>query len=349
MSADIPNPPVQTTPVPRSSYLGFISEDNVATTTGFVKMDDADPGGLKMKSKSTPEVDALAAAKDDTLKPPPANARFTSDAETPEETDYLSAGGSSTNGLSTPSTPGTGLSRTQSQSELEDYDNDAVLPPMDRLSMFDLLENFALPQRLESIQTAIHDNAEKLRRQRAALASRAVKQKNNLVGEWRKRVPPVKPEEQLDKYRKRMRENVERVNKRWNDAKTVTLKEKISFVTACLNIFLSGYLIGGWPEYFHLWYTAQLAYVVFILLGTVDGSLIEMQILHAGAMVHLPQDWLPLLPGGSMLLRQSAAHAIDMVFSAVEAPLHLDVLPCIRQQRGRDCYVEEQSGLPQLG
>lgn len=239
----------------RSSYLDLIPENDIAALTGFSKMEDPDPGELKLKSKSTPAVDQLAAAQDENLKPPPANTRSLSENE---ESDYLSAGGSSTNDLSTPSTPGTGLSRTASQSELDAF-GDSAMPPMDRLSMFDMLENFALPQRLESIQSAISENAEKLRRQRAQLASRAVKSKNNIVGEWRKQVPPVKPEEQLDKYRKRMRNSVDRVNKRWNDAKTVTLKEKISFVTACLNIFISGYLIGGWPEYFHLWYTAQLA------------------------------------------------------------------------------------------
>lgn len=243
----------------RSSYLDLIPEDDVAELTGFTKMDDAtEPGGTRPKSKSTPEVDQLAAVKEDTLKPPPANTKAQSDAGSYEEGDYLSAGGSSVNGLSTPSTPGTGMSRTTSQSDLDAF-SDSALPPMDRLSMFDLLENFALPQRLESIQSAIQENAEKLRRQRANLTSRAVKSKNNIVGEWRRRVPPVKPDEQLDKYRRRMRDSVDRVNKRWNDAKTVTLKEKISFVTACLNIFISGYLIGGWPEYFHLWYTAQLA------------------------------------------------------------------------------------------
>lgn len=242
----------------RSSYLDLIPEDDRADLTGFHKMEETDPGGMKMKSQSTPEVDQLVAAHSDGLKPPPSNAKAHDDNESYEESDYLSAGGSSMNGLSTPSTPGTGLSRTASQSELDAF-GESALPPMDRLSMFDLLENFALPQRLESIQTAIQENAERLRRQRANLASRAAKQKNNLVGEWRKRLPPVKPEEQLDKYRKRMRDSVDRVNKRWNDSKTVTLKEKISFVTACLNIFISGYLIGGWPEYFHLWYTAQLA------------------------------------------------------------------------------------------
>lgn len=232
-------------------------------------MDEGDEGSAKkMKSVSSPEVDKMAAVKEldaDALTPPLANAR---DADTTPmddgtfSSDYLNAGGGTANGLSTPSTPG--LSRTSSSADetsgFESFGQDSF-PPVDRLTMFDILENFALPQRLERMQNAIYDNAEKLRRQRARIASGALRGKNNLVGEWRKRVPAGPPEEQLDKYRRRMRDSVDRLNKRWNDAKTVTMGEKISFVTAVLNIFISGYLIGGWPQYFHYWYTAQLAYV----------------------------------------------------------------------------------------
>jgi hypothetical protein len=57
-----------------------------------------------------------------------------------------------------------------------------------------------------------------------------------------------------------MHTTVDKLGKRFNDAKTVTLGEKVSFVTAVLNIFISGWLIGAWPEVFHLWYTIQLAY-----------------------------------------------------------------------------------------
>ena len=223
-------------------------------------------GGVKTKSASSPEVDQLAAAKGvgegDHLNAPPSDHRMTRDDAdaTPMDdgssSDYLGAGSSSFNGVDTP------LSRSSSSdtnSGLESFGQDAY-PPMDRLTMFDILENFALPQRLESIQNSISDNAEKLRKQRAKLASRALSGKNNLVGEWRKRVPQsARPEEQLDKYRRRMGDSVDRINKRWDSAKSVTLNEKISFVTAVLNVFISGYLIGGWPQYFHYWYTVQMA------------------------------------------------------------------------------------------
>jgi hypothetical protein len=240
-----------------SSYLELIPEEELEA---LARMEESD--AAREKSASNPEVDQMAAAKAAGLKPRPTN--FQVGSETPMDdgsyaNDYLSVNSTSYSGMETPSTPG--LSRSTSATDVsassafDSFGQDSF-PPYDRLSMFDILENFALPQRLERMQNAIHDNAEKLRRQRAKLASRAISGKN-MVGEWRKKV--VQPEEQLDKYRKRMRDSVDRLNKRWNDSKTVTMKEKISFVTAVLNIFISAYLIGAFPEYFHYWYTIQLA------------------------------------------------------------------------------------------
>ena len=57
-----------------------------------------------------------------------------------------------------------------------------------------------------------------------------------------------------------MRENVDQLGKRWNDTKAVTSREKASFIAGVLNIFVSAYLIGAVPQYFYIWYTAQLAY-----------------------------------------------------------------------------------------
>ncbi|EMC94619.1 hypothetical protein BAUCODRAFT_73446 [Baudoinia panamericana UAMH 10762] len=206
----------------------------------------------------------MAAAKEESFKQRPGDGK-TNGAHTPWDdggaADYLSVNHSTYDGLSTPGTPGY-LSRATSSTDVSshfDSFGQHDFPPVDRLTMFDILENLALPQRLEKMQNAVHAQAEKVRRQRAKLASRALSSKNNLVEQWRKTVP-LRPEEQLDKYRKRMRDSVDRLGRRWNDAKSVTLKEKISFVTAVLNIFISGYLIGAFPQYFHYWYTLQLAY-----------------------------------------------------------------------------------------
>ncbi|KAK5109704.1 hypothetical protein LTR62_006827 [Meristemomyces frigidus] len=260
-----------------SSYLDivpeeeeYLDEDGIteAELERFARMDDImDPRPKTMKSNlesTSGDIDQMAAAKEESAKRQSiGSTRSTSYLHTPYDTgeaaDYLSVNSTTSNGFNTPSTPG--LTRTSSATDFTNFDafgnND--FPPVDRLTMFDILENLALPQRLEKMQNVVHIQAEKVRRQRAKLASRALSSKNNLVEEWRKRVK-LKPEEQLDKYRKRMRESVDRLGRRWTDAKTVTLKEKLSFVTAVLNIFISAYMIGAYPQYFHYWYSVQLAY-----------------------------------------------------------------------------------------
>jgi len=184
----------------------------------------------------------------------------------PPSADYLSAGyaqssrhpgfGSPgtpgslyTPGMMTPGSPGF-LSRTGSQTGLSDLGEDEF-PPLDRLTVFDVLENLALPQHFERIQ-------ERVRRQQAKLRSSSRGARDKVVEEWRRRVPTS--EEQLERYRKRMRDSVDRMNRRWNDTRTITVREKVSFIGGVLNIFISGYLIGAAPEWFHYWYTAQLLY-----------------------------------------------------------------------------------------
>jgi Protein of unknown function (DUF2838) len=129
--------------------------------------------------------------------------------------------------------------------------------------VFDLLDNLAL-QKLEKWQQTLMAQKERVQRQRERLRSTSMQARNRVVGEWRKRVPTA--EEQLDKYRQRMRVSVERLGKQWNNTATVTIREKISFIAGVLNIFISGYLIGGYPEYFHYWYTGQLLYFMPVRL-----------------------------------------------------------------------------------
>ncbi|TVY58902.1 putative membrane protein [Lachnellula cervina] len=151
------------------------------------------------------------------------------------------------------------LSRNGSFSGSSSYQEDwEAFPPLERLTVFDLLDNFALPQQLEKLQRNISAQTNKVKRQREVLRTRGSHAKERVVEEWRKRVPPA--DEQLDKYRKRMRDSVDRLGRRWNDTKAVTAREKVSFICGVLNVLISGYLIGGYSEYFHIWYTAQLLY-----------------------------------------------------------------------------------------
>lgn len=91
-----------------------------------------------------------------------------------------------------------------------------------------------------------------------ALKTRSSYAKEKVVEEWRRRVPTA--EEQLEKYKTRMRTSVDKLGRRWNDTKAVTIREKVSFICGVLNVLISGYLIGGYAEYFHIWYTVQLLY-----------------------------------------------------------------------------------------
>ncbi len=173
-----------------------------------------------------------------------------------------------------PSTPGSPellgsprLSRNPSFSGSSSYQEDwEAFPPLDRLTVFDILENFALPHQLEKLQDSISKQTQKVRKQRDALRNGSHYARERVVEEWRRRVPPA--DEQLDKYRKRMRNSVEKLGQRWNDTKVVTLREKVSFIAGVLNVFISGYLLGGYPEYFHLWYTAQIMYYMPIRFYT---------------------------------------------------------------------------------
>lgn len=244
-----------------SSYLDLIPEEEIEAYARLEDIDDK-PKNTRNAAMAGNELDQMAAAKEEELKlsaqgQAQGHARTPSDAQN-GVTDYLTAGGGSISGMSTPTTPG--LTRSNSSSDVfGNFDSfgQADFPPVDRLTIFDILENLALPQRLEKMQNVVHENAEKLRRQRQRLATRALSSKNVVVEEWRKRVP-IAPDEKLDKYRKRMRMSVDRLNKRFKDAKSVSMMEKISFVTAVLNIFITAYMMGSFPEYFHYWYTAQL-------------------------------------------------------------------------------------------
>ncbi|KAJ6024299.1 hypothetical protein N7540_005096 [Penicillium herquei] len=159
---------------------------------------------------------------------------------------------------SPPASPGK-LSRNGSFSNSSSYQEDwETFPPLDKLTIFDVLDNIQLTQRLEKWQRTINLQREKVRLQREKLRSRGQNARQRVVGEIRRRVPTA--DEQLEKYRQRMKTGVERLGKQWNKTATVTLREKASFIAGVLNIFISGYLIGHCPEYFYLWFTAQLVY-----------------------------------------------------------------------------------------
>ncbi|ROW09044.1 hypothetical protein VMCG_02819 [Cytospora schulzeri] len=161
-----------------------------------------------------------------------------------------------------PTTPSSGspkLSRNPSFSGSSSYQEDwEGFTPLDRLGMLDLLDNFALPQQLERLQRRLSAQTQKVRQSRDVFKNQSQKAKERMVEEWARRVPSA--EEQLERYRKRMRKSVDKLGKQWNDRKVITLREKVSFICGVLNIFISGYLLGAYPEWMHLWYSVQILY-----------------------------------------------------------------------------------------
>lgn len=162
-------------------------------------------------------------------------------------------------GPTTPSSGSPRLSRNPSfsgsNSYLEDWEG---FTPLDRLGVMDLLDNFALPQQLERLQRRLSAQTQKVRQSRDVLKSQSQKARERMVEEWSRRVPSA--EEQLERYRKRMRTSVDKLGKQWHDRKVITLREKVSFICGVLNIFVSGYLLGAYPEWMHLWYSVQILY-----------------------------------------------------------------------------------------
>ncbi|KAF7564866.1 DUF2838 domain containing protein [Pyrenophora tritici-repentis] len=164
---------------------------------------------------------------------------------------------SSTDGQPPLTTPGLSRSASFSNSSYQDesdFEDTAFFPPVEKLTMFDFVENLALSQRIEKIQNSIASQTEKIKNQ---AKNRGIT-RDRVVEEWRRRVPTEA--EQLDKYKKRMLHSVDRLNRRWKESLTVTAREKASFIAAVMNIFVSGYLVGCHPDWFPHWYTAQLLY-----------------------------------------------------------------------------------------
>lgn len=150
-------------------------------------------------------------------------------------------------------------SRNASFSDGDSFQDDwEAFSKVNRLTIFDMLDNFVLTQHLEKFQKNLSLHTEKVRRQKNALKSTGSFAKDFVVEEWRKRVPSA--DEQLERYLKLMRENVDKLGSQWNDTKLITFREKISFICGVLNVLISGYLIGAFPEVFHIWYTLQLFY-----------------------------------------------------------------------------------------
>ena len=148
--------------------------------------------------------------------------------------------------------------RTQAQ-ESDDWGE--MFPPLDKLTIFDYLDQLALPQRLEKINRTYLLQKDKVKRGFQQTKAKAMR----------------KTDLELERYREKYSKGLDRVLQRWNDTKVVSTREKISFVVGVSNVFITGVLIGGYPlvfprlsqekrlmiifrEWMHIWYSIQLLY-----------------------------------------------------------------------------------------
>ncbi|KAF2651633.1 hypothetical protein K491DRAFT_696318 [Lophiostoma macrostomum CBS 122681] len=223
-------------------------------------MAEGDRPAVHPSSKSQPELGGISDLSSKTL---PGDSTYAGSALLAEGTGASAA---------PYATPTPGISRTPSFSassyneDISDTEDGSFFPPVERLTMFDFIENLALPQRVEKIQTSLQAQADRFKRQQSRLKSTGMNTRDRVVDEWRRRVPT--PDEQLDKYRKRMRNSVDRLSEQWSQQSSVTAREKASFIAGVMNIFISGYLVGGRPEWFPAWYTVQLLYFMPIRFYT---------------------------------------------------------------------------------
>lgn len=133
-----------------------------------------------------------------------------------------------------------------SSSWLSDVVEDWDFTPLDKLTMFDVLDNLALPQRLEKINRSLN-----LKKHREKVKAEYAKQKERVI---------KRTDQELDRLKAKYTKGLDELIVRWNDTAVVSAREKISFVVGVSNVFITGFLAGAYPDWMHVWYSLQLIY-----------------------------------------------------------------------------------------
>ncbi|BFZ56807.1 hypothetical protein PYCC9005_003855 [Savitreella phatthalungensis] len=118
-------------------------------------------------------------------------------------------------------------------------------------SFFDLLDSFGnIGPRVERIQSKLLERSRSVR-------AKVSKHRNAVV-------EPIqgKVNKEFDRVKARFTRQLDRAQQRWESPQAAKFREKIAFVLGVGNVFVTGYLLGGRPEWMHLAYTSQ----VFFLL-----------------------------------------------------------------------------------
>ncbi len=164
---------------------------------------------------------------------------------------------------SNPSTPGSDISYSTETSQYSRrsssvslFSLDEPLFQLDRFGVRDFFDTFNTLNISKKINTSVKNRSIKFKK----LAS---KQKRLLK----------EHEEDIEYLLKQFTTQIDRLDKRLSSANAVSITEKISFACSLFNIFLCGYVIGHWPNWFHILYTVELIILMPIRIYTYKKKL----------------------------------------------------------------------------
>lgn len=130
------------------------------------------------------------------------------------------------------------LSRSPSYAGSLTNSDDWDFPPLDKLTVFDFLDQFTLPAQLEKINRRIQLQSETLKKHRDKVKLQYVKHKQTVL---------KKTDVELEKYKDKFSQGLDKLVDKWGDTKVISTREKLAFVVGVCNIFITGILIGGYP------------------------------------------------------------------------------------------------------
>lgn len=128
---------------------------------------------------------------------------------------------------------------------LPSLDESPLLLPLDKLSVFDLLDSKALA-------TQISKGSKKL-------SSTVRKNVADIKDKARNTGQRLKKDADIDRLKEQFASQLLRLDRRMSTQNVVTAREKFTFSAGALNILYAGLIIGAYPQLFHVLYTAELA------------------------------------------------------------------------------------------
>lgn len=142
--------------------------------------------------------------------------------------------------------------RTLSTSSVGSVDSEYSIP-FERLTVMDLIDSLAMGAHItKKLNTTV-------RKAGTDIKTLALKQRD--------RVLKVR-ENDIERLQGAVLKRVGKLEERLSSARVISTTEKLAFSLSLLNVFYAGYLIGNFPQYFHTFYTLELALLLPIRLYT---------------------------------------------------------------------------------